>query len=97
MLAVLNRQYASSSATTKLFIDGKTRESQSSKWIDLFNPATNELVTRVPQSTQDEMEQAVVSSKEVSIYTVSQHLKIYTRTKAIYVYRPIKVGNKHLC
>lgn len=85
MLAVLNRQYASSPATTKLFIDGKTRESQTSKWIDLFNPATNELVTRVPQSTQDEMLQAVASSKEVSIHCVSAFKNIHKQRQFIFI------------
>lgn len=65
MLLVLNRQYSAAAGTTKLFIDGKTRESQTKQWIDLYNPATNELVTKVPISTQDDMETAVASSKEV--------------------------------
>lgn len=64
MLSVLNRQYSAAAGTTKLFINGKTRESQTKQWIDLYNPATNELVTKVPISTQDDMEAAVASSKE---------------------------------
>ncbi|KAK3751859.1 hypothetical protein QZH41_009666 [Actinostola sp. cb2023] len=46
-------------ATTQLFINGQFLESKSSKWIDLHNPATNEVVTKVPEATQDEMEAAV--------------------------------------
>lgn len=87
MLAVLNRQYASSPATTKLFIDGKTRESQTSKWIDLFNPATNELVTRVPQSTQDEMLQAVASSKEA--YKSWKQTSVLTRQQVMLKYQAL--------
>lgn len=64
MLLVLSRQYSAAAGTTKLFIDGKARESQTKQWIDLYNPATNELVTKVPISTQDDMESAVASSKE---------------------------------
>merc|ERR1712136_322771 len=45
--------------TTKLFINNKMVESQATEWVDLHNPATNELVTRVPLSTRDEMETAV--------------------------------------
>ncbi|CAH1790819.1 unnamed protein product [Owenia fusiformis] len=59
------RFYASASVpTTKLYINGEFVESKTDKWIDLPNPATNELVTRVPVSTQDEMEAAVAGAKE---------------------------------
>lgn len=58
-LSTVCRRYMSSPATTKLFINGEFLESKTSKWIDLHNPATNEVVTRVPEATQDEMEAAV--------------------------------------
>lgn len=60
----IQRNYSSTTApTTKMFIDGKFVESKATEWIDLPNPATNEVVTRVPKCTQSEMEQAVESSK----------------------------------
>jgi malonate-semialdehyde dehydrogenase (acetylating)/methylmalonate-semialdehyde dehydrogenase len=49
---------------TKLFLDGKFVESKTSDWIDLHDPATNEVITRVPKATQSEMEAAVSSCKE---------------------------------
>lgn len=49
--------------TTKLFLDGKFVESKTTDWIDLKDPATNKIVTRVPKSTQSEMLAAVASSK----------------------------------
>ena len=33
------------------------------RWIDVHNPATNEVITQVPQSTSAEMEEAVASAK----------------------------------
>uniref|UniRef100_A0A7N8X2N7 Methylmalonate-semialdehyde/malonate-semialdehyde dehydrogenase [acylating], mitochondrial n=1 Tax=Mastacembelus armatus TaxID=205130 RepID=A0A7N8X2N7_9TELE len=51
----------SSVPTTKLFIDGKFVESSTSDWLDIHNPATNELVGRVPKATQEEMLAAVDS------------------------------------
>lgn len=65
MISALSRNYCSAPATTKLFIDGKAVESKTNRYIDLCNPATNELVTKVPISTQAEMEMAVNSSKKV--------------------------------
>ncbi|GFT62842.1 probable methylmalonate-semialdehyde dehydrogenase, mitochondrial [Trichonephila clavipes] len=49
---------------TKMFIDGKFIESKATQWIDLHNPATNEVVTRVPKCTNEEMESAVESCKK---------------------------------
>lgn len=46
-----------------MFIDGKFVESKTKEWIDLHDPATNEVVTRVPKCTNDEMQAAVDSSK----------------------------------
>ena len=49
--------------TTQNVINGQWVESSTDRWIDVHNPATNQVVTRVPQSTQAEMEQAVESAK----------------------------------
>jgi len=48
---------------TKLVINGKFEESQAKDWIDVHNPANNEVVTKVPKSTQAEMERAVEAAK----------------------------------
>ncbi|KAK1888717.1 Methylmalonate-semialdehyde dehydrogenase [acylating] mitochondrial [Dissostichus eleginoides] len=53
--------YSSSVPTTKLLIDGKFIESKTSEWLDIHNPATNEVVGRVPKATQEEMLAAVDS------------------------------------
>jgi len=49
---------------TQNFIDNKFVESQASQWIDLHDPATNNLVTRVPQSTDEELKAAVASANK---------------------------------
>lgn len=62
--ALSRRMYSSNVApTTKLFLDGKFVESKATEWVDLKNPATNEIVTRVPKSTASEMQAAVESAK----------------------------------
>lgn len=48
---------------TPYFIDNKFVKSTTDKYIDLPDPATNNLVTRVPQMTDEEMK-AVVASAE---------------------------------
>jgi malonate-semialdehyde dehydrogenase (acetylating)/methylmalonate-semialdehyde dehydrogenase len=47
----------------KLWIDGQAVESKTNEWIDLTNPATNEVIARVPKTTQAEMQTAVDSAK----------------------------------
>lgn len=49
---------------TPYFIDNKFVKSESTNFIDLYDPATNNLVTRVPQSTDAELKAAVESAKK---------------------------------
>jgi len=48
---------------TANFLDNKFVPSQATQWIDLHDPATNNLVTRVPQSTDAELKAAVDSAE----------------------------------
>lgn len=77
------RSFASASApTTKLFLDGKFVESQATEWVDLHDPATNEVVTRIPKSTRSEMEAAVESSKRA--YKSWSQTSILTRQQVMF-------------
>lgn len=49
---------------TANFLDNAFVSSQSSQWIELHDPATNNLVTRVPQSTDAELVAAVDSAEK---------------------------------
>jgi malonate-semialdehyde dehydrogenase (acetylating)/methylmalonate-semialdehyde dehydrogenase len=49
--------------TVKNWIDGRAVESKTTDWIELTNPATNEVIGLVPKSTQAEMNEAVESCK----------------------------------
>ncbi|EGC28904.1 methylmalonate-semialdehyde dehydrogenase [Dictyostelium purpureum] len=49
---------------TKLFINGKFVESKTKDWIEVRNPANQELLTRVPISTQEEMKAAVKAAED---------------------------------
>ncbi|MGE4378110.1 MAG: CoA-acylating methylmalonate-semialdehyde dehydrogenase, partial [Burkholderiaceae bacterium] len=50
--------------TVKLLIGGKFVESKSTEWRNVVNPATQEVLARVPFATPDEIEAAVASAKE---------------------------------
>ncbi|RLL99421.1 hypothetical protein CFD26_107584 [Aspergillus turcosus] len=49
---------------TTNFIDNEFVASRATTWIDLNDPATNNLVTRVPQSTDEELRAAVASAEK---------------------------------
>ncbi|PIE46749.1 MAG: methylmalonate-semialdehyde dehydrogenase (CoA acylating) [Gammaproteobacteria bacterium] len=50
--------------TVKQLINGKFVESNTNEWIDLTNPANQELIAKVPQTTQDEINEAVACAKK---------------------------------
>lgn len=52
------KAFSTAVPTVKNFINGVFEESKATKWIDLHNPATQELLCRVPQSTPEELKRA---------------------------------------
>ena len=50
--------------TVKLLIGGKFVESKTTQWRDVVNPATQEVLARVPFATPEEINAAVASAKE---------------------------------
>ena len=58
----MSHERIASPVNTKNFLDNQFVESNTEVWIDLYDPATNNLVTRVPQSTNAELEAAVDSA-----------------------------------
>ncbi|GAD95917.1 methylmalonate-semialdehyde dehydrogenase [acylating] [Paecilomyces variotii No. 5] len=59
----MNHELLDRTLETTNFIDNKFVVSRAVEWIDLHDPATNNLVTRVPQSTDEELHAAVESAK----------------------------------
>ncbi|WP_374553126.1 CoA-acylating methylmalonate-semialdehyde dehydrogenase [Aquitalea pelogenes] len=49
--------------SVKLLINGEFVESQSQEWRDIINPATQEVLARVPMATSGEVEAAVASAR----------------------------------
>lgn len=74
-----------------MFIDGKFVDSTTKDWIDLHDPATNEIVTRVPKSTPDEMQAAVESAKRA--YKTWSQTSILTRQQVMLRFQAIIRAN----
>lgn len=58
-----SHEQLSNPSNTQNFLDNKFIDSAATQWTDLHDPATNNLVTRVPQSTDDELKVAVASAQ----------------------------------
>lgn len=64
------------------FLNNEFVPSNTLEWIDLKDPATNKLVTRVPQSTREEMEAAVTSAEKA--FTSWKSTSIMSRQQVIF-------------
>ena len=65
----MNAQLKAAAAipTVKLLIDGAFVESRTSEWRDVVNPATQEVLARVPFATPAEVDAAVTAAREAWI------------------------------
>lgn len=79
---LFTRSYSASAPTTKLFIDGQYVDSKTSKWIDLYNPATNEIISKVPEATSQELQSAVDSAKDA--YKSWKNSTVLTRQQLMF-------------
>ena len=67
---------------TPNFLDNEFVPSKTSQWIDLPDPATNNLVTRVPQSTDEELRAAVASAEKA--FKTWKHTSIMARQQIMF-------------
>lgn len=85
---VIVRSLASASPPkVKNFINGKFEDSKTTEWIPLLNPATQETVCLVPQSTKEELERAAAGAAEAfktwREVPVQQKQRIYFKLQAL--------------
>ncbi|KAG9074006.1 hypothetical protein FS749_014481, partial [Ceratobasidium sp. UAMH 11750] len=74
----ISKDWRGTSATgenTKLYIGGEFVESKSSQWLDVLDPSTQTLLTRVPETTSSEFEAAVDAA--------SQAFKTWSKTSIL--------------
>ncbi|WP_064093621.1 CoA-acylating methylmalonate-semialdehyde dehydrogenase [Rossellomorea aquimaris] len=75
----------------KNFINGKWIESISSQSLEVLNPASNEEIARVPISTKEDVEMAVVAAKEAS--KTWKKIPVPKRARILYKYHSILSEN----
>ena len=69
---------------------------QADRWIDVHNPATNEVLTKVPHSTLDEMNEAVAAAKVNLMFYNTKRWPKKPGTKYVVLYVLTEVYAKFL-
>lgn len=73
--------------TVKLYIDGKMVESTTAVWRDVVNPATQQVLAKVPFATVAEVNQAVASAKKA--FATWRHTPIGVRARIFLKYQQL--------
>lgn len=77
---------------TATYINGKALKSDSTEWFDVFDPATDIVVSKVPQSTPEELDGAIAAAEE-AFKTFSQFSPI-KRMELTFKYVELLKANK---
>jgi malonate-semialdehyde dehydrogenase (acetylating)/methylmalonate-semialdehyde dehydrogenase len=70
--------------TTHNFINGEFQPSKADLWFDIKNPATQEIVNKVPQTTKEEFNYAVENAAEA--YTSWKEVPVLSRQRYMFEY-----------
>lgn len=77
----------SNAPTVKNFINGKFEESQAKQWMDVVNPATQEVVGRLPQTTPEELARAEAGAYEAFLkwkeVSISERQRVFFRMQQL--------------
>jgi len=60
----MRRSFVRATPIVPMLINGEFRESKGTKFYDVINPATGEVIAKTPQCTQEEMKEAAANSAE---------------------------------
>ncbi len=71
----------------KHLINGQFTQSNTSEWIDITDPATQEVIAKVPQSTDEEINQAVAAAK--AAFQTWRKTPITTRARIFLTYQAL--------
>jgi len=71
--------------TCKLFIGGELRESQSTEWLDVTNPATGEVIAHLPLATMEEVNDAVTNAQEA--FRVWSETPVVERARVLFRFK----------
>jgi malonate-semialdehyde dehydrogenase (acetylating)/methylmalonate-semialdehyde dehydrogenase len=71
----------------KQLINGQFVDSATEEWLDLTDPATQEVIAKVPQTTDDEINQAVAAAKEA--FKTWRKTPITTRARVFLRYQAL--------
>ncbi len=74
-----------------IYIDGKFKESETDTWVDVMNPAKDEVIAKVPFVTPEEVDEAV----EAAVRAFDKWRNVPVTTRVQYLFRMKEVLEKH--
>lgn len=77
--------------TLKNFVNGKWVESRTEHYQDVFNPATGEVIARVPISTKDDLDEAVQVAREA--FKSWKKVPVPKRARILFKYQQLLVDH----
>src|SRR4051812_18796195 len=81
----------SETTVLKNFINGEWVVSNSGQTLDVTNPATNQLLTRVPISSREDVDLAVAAAKEA--FTKWKKVPVPKRARILFKYHYLSIEN----
>lgn len=69
---------------TKNYINGQFTDSKTDKWLEVHDPSTQKVVNLVPETTEDEFNEAVAAAKEA--YKTWSKTSIIRRQRVVFEY-----------
>eukprot|EP00877_Chromochloris_zofingiensis_P007850 jgi/Chrzof1/3318/Cz12g20220.t1 len=73
--------------SVKLLMDGDFVESKAPKWLDVINPATQDIVSRLPLTTTDEFNAAVAAAK--AAFPAWRETPVPTRVRVMFKFQEL--------
>lgn len=71
----------------KLAINGQYVESKTDEWINNYNPATNQLISRVPCATREEMDAAFQAAQDA--FPAWKEKSVLSRQQIMFQFRDL--------
>lgn len=71
----------------KLFINGEWIDSKSSKYMDIFNPSTGEIIAKTPCCSEEEVNSAILAAKKA--FSTWSKVPVMKRVQVLYKFRDL--------
>lgn len=83
----ISARLCASAPKVKLFINGEFRDSKATEWSNVTNPATQEVIGLCPQTTNEELNEAVAAAEEA--YKTWRRVSVSSRARLMFKFQEL--------